>query len=386
MFWYNLLMMKKFPDNFYWGAATASYQVEGGISNCDWAKAGREGKVPEANRSGNHYNLYEKDFDLAKDLGHNAHRFSVEWARIEPIEGEFDQNEIEHYRNVLLSLKARGLEPFVTLWHFTLPSWFADKGGFENKEAPEIFSRYCEFVFRELGDLAHFWTTINEPNVFASNGWCRGNWPPFKKYSLSWFKAFNNMAKGHILAYKKIKKINPSVDVSLVKDNIAFLPHWCPLVWFLRWYWNRWFLNKIKNHVDSIGLNYYFYKNFASFKKYKKTDMGWDIVPYGIYDVLIELKRYKKPIFIAENGLADEDDSDREEFIKEHLAYVHKAIQNGVQVFGFMYWSLLDNFEWALGYDKRFGLIEIDYKSLERRVRRSALFYKKICESNQLED
>lgn len=378
-------MKLQFPKNFYWGAATASYQVEGGIDNCDWAKAGREGKVPVAGRSGDHYNRYEEDFKLAKELGHNAHRFSIEWARIEPKEGEFNKEEIEHYRKVLKSLREKGLEPFVTLWHFTIPQWFADKGGFENKNSPEVFSRYCEYVVKEIGELADFWTTMNEPNVLSSNGWVRGNWPPFKKCPRKHLRVLNNLVKAHKLSFQKIKEIRPSINVSIVKDNIAFLPKWNPVALFLRWHWNRRFLNKTKGYFDSIGLNYYFYKKFGENKNYEKTDMGWDIVPIGIRDVLLELKRYKKPIFIAENGLADADDSRREKFIVDHLTEVHKAIEDGVDVFGFMYWSLLDNFEWALGYEKRFGLIEINYDSLERIVRPSAYRYKKICEENQLE-
>jgi beta-glucosidase len=126
-------MKQDFPTGFYWGAATASYQVEGGIDNCDWAKAAREGRVPVAGRLSDHYKLYDADFAIAQELGHNAHRFSVEWARIEPVEGVFDENELEHYRQVLQALRNRGIEPFVTLWHFTLPQWLADKGGFEDK-------------------------------------------------------------------------------------------------------------------------------------------------------------------------------------------------------------------------------------------------------------
>ena len=153
-----------FPEGFYWGASTASYQVEGGIENTQWAAAARAGKVPTAGKLANHYELYEKDFDLALDLGHNAHRFSVEWARIEPEEGKFDHEAIEHYRDVLKALRARDIEPFVTLWHFTTPEWFEAKGGFESKEAPELFARYCAFVVGELSDLCTHFSTINEPH------------------------------------------------------------------------------------------------------------------------------------------------------------------------------------------------------------------------------
>jgi len=170
--------MKNFPEGFYWGAATASYQVEGFNENNDWAKAAKEGRVPPAGRLADHYHRYEEDFDIAKDLGHNAHRFSIEWGRIEPQEGVFDQEEIEHYRKVLKALHKRKITPFVTLWHFTLPLWFSESGGFERKDAPEVFARYCAFVAKELGDQCDHFSTMNEPNVFGSNGYLRGSWPP----------------------------------------------------------------------------------------------------------------------------------------------------------------------------------------------------------------
>ena len=221
---------KQFPAGFFWGAATASYQVEGGIENCDWAQAAREGKVPPCGAACDHYRRYNEDFDIAKSLGHNAHRFSVEWARIEPEEGKFNEAEIEHYREVLRALRARNLEPFITLWHFTLPLWFSETGGFERKDAPEIFARYCAFVVDCFGDLCTRYSTINEPVVYAGLGWLKGNWPPFKQFKMvgkheltysgdrtlsrphvsfgvlfTYFKVINNLAKAHNKAYEAIK-------------------------------------------------------------------------------------------------------------------------------------------------------------------------------------
>ena len=175
-------MKKTFPEGFYWGAATASYQVEGGIENTDWAEAARQGRVPECGPACDHYNRYEADFDLAKELGHTAHRLSVEWARIEPVSGEFDEGEIAHYRLVLQALHARGLKPYITIWHFTQPLWFSESGSFERADAPAIFARYAAHVVEQLGDLCTEFSTMNEPNVFASNGWLRGSWPPFKRF------------------------------------------------------------------------------------------------------------------------------------------------------------------------------------------------------------
>jgi len=181
----QVMYEKQFPDGFYWGAATASYQVEGGIEHNDWAQAAREGRVPPCGRACDHYNRYAVDFDIAQELGHTAHRFSVEWARIEPEEGVFNAEAILHYRAVLKALKDRNITPFVTIWHFTLPLWFSESGSFERDDAPEIFARYAAYVVEELGDLCDHFSTMNEPNVFGSNGWLRGSWPPFKRFLLT---------------------------------------------------------------------------------------------------------------------------------------------------------------------------------------------------------
>src|SRR3990167_1120515 len=208
--------MREFPEGFYWGAATASYQVEGGIENCDWAQAAREGKVPPCGRAADHYHRYEADFDIAESLGHNCHRISVEWARIEPEEGKFDEKEIEHYLAVIAALRARHIKPFVTLWHFTLPLWFSESGGWERKDAPEIFARYCGYVARKLGNDCRHFATINEPNVFVSQGWLAGDWPPFVKWSgLGFLKGVpperpdfmsENVGWGNFMGYLKVRK------------------------------------------------------------------------------------------------------------------------------------------------------------------------------------
>lgn len=380
----------EFPKGFYWGAAAASFQVEGGIYNTDWSEGGRQGKVPLADSGPDHYNRYEEDFDLAKSLGHNAHRMSIEWARIEPREGEFDEKEIEHYRKVIQALRVRNLEPFITLWHFTLPSWLSEKGGLENKKFPEYFARYCAYVTKNLHEEYVHWATMNEPNVMTSIGWIRGDWAPWKrKQFLKIPFLLKNLAEAHIKAYKEIKQNHLLSEVGIVKQNMFFHSDKWPwnifLKFFFKWFWNRYFLNKIKNHVDSIGLNYYKHWHFGHKRtKREVNDMGWEIYPEGIYYTLKELQRYEKPVFVAEAGIADRDDKYRGQYIKDLVYWIHKAIEDGVPVKGYMYWSLLDNFEWALGYKERFGLIEIDYETKERKVRGSAYEYKKICEENAL--
>jgi len=378
----------KFPEGFLWGAASASYQVEGGIYNNDWAKGADEGKVPQAGKSSDHYNLYEKDFDIAKSLGQNCQRISVEWSRIEPVEGRFDQNEIMHYRKVLKALNDRGLKPFLTLWHFTLPQWFSEKGGFESKEAPEIFSRYCAFVVSQLDDLCSNFSTMNEPMVISGIGYHRGKWPPFKKSKIKAYKVINNLIRSHNLSYQKIKTENKSLDINFVKHNINFVSDWKPwnkiICAFANFFWNHRFIKKTIKNSDSIGINYYTSRFFGIKNNVPKNDMGWSLNPEGLGDVLLDLKKYNKPIYITEAGIADKKDHYRAEYIKGLVKSVHRAIQDDLDVRGFMYWSILDNFEWAEGYEPRFGLVEVDYKTLERKIRPSAYVYKTICEDNGL--
>ena len=405
--------MKKFPDGFYWGAATASYQVEGGIEQCDWAEAAREGRVPPCGRACDHYSQYKADFDLAKELGHTAHRFSVEWARIEPEEGRFDPEAIAHYRAVLQSLNERGIKPFVTIWHFTLPLWFTEKGGFERSDSPDIFARFAAHVVEELGDLCEHFSTMNEPNVFGSNGWLRGSWPPFKRFAVTdmvsitnsgrmyeskaskglrpfflYLRVMKNLALSHNAAYTAIKQVSPETEVSVVKHVIVFAANWNPLnkikAALANYAWTSIFMNRVKNHTDSIGLNYYFYTQFGDTRQWKKTDMDWNFAPEHIYGALMRLNRYNKPLFVSEGGLADHDDSDRAEYITKQVEGTWRAIQAGADVRGHLYWSLMDNYEWALGFEKQFGLIKINYDTLEREVRPSAYVYKEIIDNNAI--
>jgi len=406
-------MTKLFPKNFFWGAATASYQVEGGIENCDWAEAAREERVPVCGDACDHFNRYEADFDIAKSLAHTAHRFSVEWARIEPEEGKFDGEAIRHYRAVLEALKARGITPYITLWHFTLPLWFAKGGGFERPDAPALFARYCGYVAHQLGDLCNNFATMNEPNVFASNGYLRGTWPPFYRFALTdmvsitnsgrhheskstrgvaplfvYFRVLKNLAEAHATAYRTIKKIVPASEVSLVKHVIVFDSTGNIFqrvkAYVANYFWTYKFMNVVAEYCDTIGLNYYFYKQFGDTRTWKKTDMDWNFAPEHIYDALMMLKRYNKPLYVAEGGVADHDDSDRAEYIEKQIAGVWRAIKHGADVRGHFYWSLLDNYEWALGFEKRFGLVQVDFKTQKRTIRASANVYKKIIQDNGL--
>lgn len=402
-----------FPERFLWGAATASYQVEGGIEDCDWAEAARQGRVPPCGNACDHYHRFEEDLDIAKSLGHNCHRFSIEWARIEPEEGKFDEREIAHYRAVLQALRARKLEPFVTIWHFTLPLWFAQSGGFERKDAPEIFARYCAHVVGKIGDLCTHFSTINEPMVYVSNGWRRGTWPPFRKWPfidafhivrtpgenalnpravtqwkniIRYITVFHRVARAHNAAYDAIKKIQPNAEVGPVVNVILFHADRNPLNRFFAWvmniHWTRYFMFLVRGKYDVVGLNYYVHHKFGDTSVYDKTDMGWEVYPEGLCGALTLIARYKKPIYVSEAGVADAQDRIRASYIRSLVRCMRLSIEEGVDLRGYMYWSLLDNYEWAEGFTKRFGLVDVDYKTLARTIRPSAYVYKEIIERN----
>jgi len=396
-----------FPKNFYWGAATASHQVEGHNHN-DWTEweqsekrikdlksSGLVGKHGLDNfisgRSADHYNKYKEDFKLAKELGHNATRFSIEWSRIEPEEGKFNQKAIDHYKDVIKTLKELDIEPFVTLWHWPIPIWLRDKGGLKSSEMPKYFVRYAKKVVEALGDDVKFWIVLNEPEVNAGMGYMLGIWPPQKKNILQYFRVTYNLMKAHKLTYKEVKKINPKAQVGIAKQNVSFsLKRNTPVNRIIRclanFYWNHVWLCSLKKHQDFIGLNHYFHcvVDYGLYKNDFKivNDLGWEIWPTSLYECLKDLEKYNKPVYITENGLADAKDEKRTWFIYEMLKGVHKAIEEGIDVKGYLHWSLMDNFEWAEGYWPRFGLIEIDYGTLERKPRKSAYFYRDICIHN----
>ncbi len=414
----------KFPSNFFWGASTSAHQVEGGNVNDwflfekenatrladeaknKWEKWQRE-KFPEmyfpnnyiSGKATNHYVRFEEDFDFAKYLGQNAHRFSIEWSRIEPEEGKFDEKAITHYRQVLLALKERKIEPFVTLWHWPIPLWLRGKGGWDPSVTITYFERYVKTVVEALGEDVKYWITLNEPEIYLSHSFWKGEWPPQRKSFISSFSVLINLILAHRSAYKIIKERFPASQVGIAKNNINFQGvndniFNQLLTKIMDYGWNKFILNRIRKQQDFIGLNHYFRRKVGfgtpklrtqSEGRERFSDLGWELHPESMYAVLVGLKKYKKPVYITENGLADRDDENREWFINKSLQMVHKAINEGVDVRGYFYWSLLDNFEWDKGFWPRFGLIEVDYETGERKVRKSALEYKKICEENGME-
>ncbi len=388
-----------FPQGFLWGAATSAYQVEGGITQNDWEA---QNVLAKAGRACEHYQRFEQDFALVKKLNHNAHRLSLEWSRIEPSQQKWNEEAIHHYYHVLEYLKKHGFKTFVTLHHFTNPVWINRKGGWANPETIEHFTDYVLKIVEELHQYVDYWITINEPGIYASLSYLNGVWPPFEKSAVKAFRVYSNMLRSHNKAYEIIHAHLPEAQVGLAQ-NVALNEPWRKtnlgdqiLVKFSDWVSIDYFFSRAK--YDFIGLNYYFHNRLklslgkigaSAPPRGELTDKGWEIYPRGIYEVLLKLKKYNRPIYITENGIADQKDRSRGKFILDHLKFVHRSIRRGVKVQGYFYWSLLDNFEWPVklgetGYESKFGLIKVDFASQKRTIRKSARVYAKICKSNVL--
>ncbi len=412
----------KFPDGFLWGASTSSHQVEGNNHNnwTVWEEANAQRLASQAEKrfshwlpawneiksqaqdpknyisglAANHYNLFEKDFDIMKELGMNAYRFSIEWSRIEPEMGKFNEEEIYHYKKMIKALKERNIEPFVTLWHWTFPTWASELGGWSNPKVIDYFCRYVQMVVGLLPEVK-FWITLNETGIFASETYLLGHWPPQKKSRFKFYMILNNMATAHMRAYDDIHSVNPNVCVGMCENIIYYEPVNKRILNKIAaaissWWSNKLILVRMAPKLDFIGVNYYF-RNIVNLYKERtvscvKSDIGWDACAYGIYDILKGLKMYNKPIYITENGIADAKDYLREGVIKDTLINIHKAIEDGVDVKGYLHWSLLDNFEWDKGFWPRFGLVEVDFKTQERKIRDSARKFAEVIAKNGLEE
>jgi beta-glucosidase len=287
-----------------------------------------------------------------------------------------------------------GIAPLVTLYHWTVPLWFRDKGGWLNDGAVRAFTRFATKMAECLGGYVTHWITLNEPEIYAANSYLTGVWPPQQRNLIHFLRVFHRLIYAHRAAYHAIKRLQPTALIGIAKNNIYFeAAGHNPVNHILKalcdYGWNRYFLNRIKHHQDFIGLNYYFHNRMdwgrVKNKNERTSDLGWELYPQGIYDVLTELKAYHLPIYITENGLADAADLERGWFITETLRQVHRAIEQGVDVRGYLHWSLLDNFEWDKGFYPRFGLIAVDYATQKRTPRPSALLFASIAKNNRLE-
>ncbi len=393
-------MKKTFPKDFLWGVAYSSHQVEGNNKNNDWWEWEQQGKTKE--KSGwacDSWNRYPIDHQLVEDLGCGGFRLSLEWSRIEPEKGKFSDEAIEHYRNVLKDLKARGIKRVVTLWHWTLPLWFSHEYGWHKKESVECFAKYCKKVISELGEEIDIFITMNEPTIFLNKGYLVGVFPPGKRCPFSFWRARKNMIKAHKTCYELIKKSHSKLPVGITQycNSFEFFGVLKKLNCCLKkfeFFYNWGFIDNSLDEHDFIGVDYYATFVFSlkpPFVRRKTTQNRWADIQWGIYSKGMQevceqsWARHRKPIYIFENGIADAEDKYRASFIKEHLRVLNRAIKNGVDVKGYFHWSLLDNFEWNKGFNPRFGLCEMDFKTMERKPRKSYYYYQKIIKQNSIE-
>ncbi len=408
-------MAKLFPKKFYWGVSTAAHQVEGNAVN-QWsiwelAHAKQQAKTAKerwgqlsnwqdireraedpanyvSGRGVEHIKYFREDFAIAKKLNMNAFRFGLEWSRIEPIEGQWDEDAVEHYRMYVHELKRKGLEPFMNIWHWTMPVWFSEKGGFKKRSNLKYFERFVHKVAQEYAKDLNYVLTINEPNVYASFSYITGQWPPQEKSFIAGTRVLWNLITAHKRAYKILKKHKPSLQVG-VATQLSNIQAKHPRniadelsVQVMRYGWNWFILNRIRGSQDFVGFNYYFSDYYTEFFKMQNpkvptSDMGWYMEPEGLYPLLLRTwAHYKKPIFITESGVADEHDQYRRWWLEETITAMERAVSEGVDLRGYFYWSLLDNFEWATGWWPKFGLVKVDrQRGMKRTIRPSARWF-----------
>jgi len=393
------LIARDFPEGFLFGAATSAHQVEGRNDGCDWVAW--EAKGGAKDRSGDacdHYRLYPDDIALLRDLGLQSYRFSVEWARIEPEEGRFDAAELRHYRDMVDLCRKVGVEPIVTLHHFTLPTWLSASGGVLAPRSAELFARYCRQVAEALQGRVRWVVTINEPMILVLMGYLQGVWPPGQKSPGDAVRAARRLVSWHKLAHAAIRGVDQDMLLGVAKHWIDFRPLDAAkpvhrLGSRLQHHlFNRWYLEQVKSVSDFIGINYYARQYATSLLRQvplatpedPRTEMGWSIAPDGLRAALAGAAAYGLPLIVTENGIACQQDEERIRYIDSHLAAVRQAMAGGADVRGYQYWSLLDNFEWAEGYRPQFGLVAVDRSSQRRTVRESARHYGEIARSGRL--
>ena len=421
--WDNISIKElTFPKEFKWGTATASHQVEGNSIN-NWSKFEREvnsngdPRISGNQRSGDacdHWNRYPEDILLIKNLGVSHYRFSIEWSKVQPSQDTFDNDAISHYHAMIDTIIDHDLIPVLTLHHFTHPLWFDDLGAFEKSENIKLFVIFCERIFEEYSGKVPIWCTINEPAVVSTQGYFSGIFPPGKKDAQLSAVVLKNLLEAHVQSYHCLKKLENGdrVKIGIVKNINQFDPwrRWNLLDWIISGAVNQFFnissvqflsTGKFKIHIpglawikhenedainstDFFGLNYYSH-NHLKVKLFSKelfsmeyknndilTDMPYTIYPEGIYRAIKYVSILNVPIMITENGIADHLDDRRELYIKRYLYSVSKAIKDGYNVVGYFYWSFMDNFEWAFGYDMKFGLYSVDFKTQKRELRKGA--------------
>ncbi len=396
-----------FPEGFIWGTATAGHQIEGdNIHSANW----EDEQKPEfytdkfrapSGRACNHWELYREDTALLKALGHKTYRMSLEWSRIEPVEGEFNKEAVDHYVRELALLKEYGITVFLTLIHFTTPAWFIKKGGFQDMENIRYFERYAEYIVPIVAPYVDSWNILNEFNL--------GFW----KERYEWKK---NSLKFHARGYHIVKKYSDK-PVSSAHAMVQYTPkrHHDPfdrnLAEYHDWAANGFFLHairtgeivlpfteaevcpEVRGSLDYWAINMYTrtiidarrengFGTRYEHKQLKMIDMPFYLEEMYPENMIAQLTRlYDKPIYITENGCSCNDDRFRIVYLALYLNSIREAMRMGADVRGYLYWSFMDNYEWNSFYP-RFGLVDCDFETFKRTPKPSAYFYKEIMENN----
>jgi len=386
----------EFPPGFLWGVATAAHQIEGGNTNNDWWDFEHSPTSGCADSSGDacdSFHRWSDDLDLVSSLGVGAYRFSLEWSRIEPAEGEWSVAALDHYRRICASCLERGLEPVVTFHHFTTPRWLTARGGWESPDAPECFARFVTRATTHLGDLIGRACTINEPNVVAVMGYMSGEYPPGLKGDFTRHLAVNEaMVRAHRLAVEALRSGRGSfpVGLTLSMDEMHADEGGEGILAAAEEFLENGFFRAAAGD-DYIGVQCYTRIHFGpqgaapNDPAVPLTQMGCENWPHVVeYCVRRAAAVTGLPVIVTENGIATEDDTERITYLSEALRGLHRCVTDGLDVRGYFVWSLLDNFEWAQGYRPKFGLHSVDRTTFVRTAKPSAAWFAGVATSNSL--
>ena len=390
--------LQRFPPRFVWGAATAAHQVEGGNWNNDWWAWEHTPGSPCQEPSGDacdHYHRYASDLDLLAGFGFNAYRFSIEWSRIEPEEGEFSTAALDHYRRVCAACHERGLEPIVTFHHFTTPRWVAARGGWIEPETAEHFARFCARATSHLGDLIGRACTLNEPNIVADFGYRWGLFPPGKRDPTLRRRANETFIAAHRRAVAAIRSGPGDAPIGL---TLALQDHQAvdggeAVRDRERRDMEDVYLEAVRGD-DFVGVQTYTRVRFgpdglrAPEPGVRLTQMGYEFWPEALAACIRRAATVTAgvPILVTENGIGTEDDAERIEYVGRALPGILACLADGIDVRGYIYWSLLDNFEWILGYRPTFGLVAVDRVTQARTPKPSARWLGDIARANALSE
>jgi beta-glucosidase len=390
-------MAVTFPEGFVWGVAAASHQIEGGNWNNDWWAFEHAPGTPCVEPSGDctdSYHRYSDDIALVHDLGFASYRFSIEWSRIEPEDGEFSRAALDYYRRMIAECHERGVQPAVTFHHFSNPRWLAAMGGWANDEVVDRFARYCERTVEHVGDLITIGCTINEPNIVSLMGYLVGAFPPGHNDMDEYVRVNENLKAAHRRAYEVLKSGPGDFPVG---SCIAMGDWWAPpgaddALERTRYMHEGQHL-EITAGDDFVGVQAYSRTRLDERGMPLGPEAGVEVVQsmgYEFWPAALEVAiRHAAavsgaPIYVTENGLGHEDDTRRVAYVTDALEGLGRCLADGIDVRGYFYWSLLDNFEWALGYGPKFGLVAVDRESFRREPKPSAGWLGAIARANRL--